>query len=66
MDREQRLARPGRSGYDGIVARTEQMREIIPGLGLTTRQEIKRLPMVKPSGKYSVFYEITLFEGTSH
>ncbi len=28
--------------------------------------EIKRLPMVKPSGKYNVFNKITLSEGTSH
>ncbi|MCP4329662.1 MAG: cytochrome C oxidase Cbb3 [Alphaproteobacteria bacterium] len=31
-----------------------------------TLQEVKRLPMVKPSGKYNVFNKITLSEGTSH
>lgn len=31
-----------------------------------TLQEIKRLPMRKPSGKYNVFNKITFSEGTSH
>ncbi len=31
-----------------------------------TLEEIKRLPMVKPSGKYNVHNKITLSEGTSH
>jgi len=29
-------------------------------------EEVKRLPMVKPSGKYNVFNKITFSEGTSH
>ncbi len=29
-------------------------------------QEIKRIPMVKPSGKYNVYNKITRSEGTSH
>jgi hypothetical protein len=29
-------------------------------------QEIKRIPMVKPSGKYNVYNKITKEEGTSH
>lgn len=32
----------------------------------TTLQEVKRLPMKKPSGKYNVFNKITRSEGTSH
>ncbi len=31
-----------------------------------TLQEVKRLPMVKPSGKYNVYNKITFSEGTSH
>jgi hypothetical protein len=31
-----------------------------------TLEEVKRLPMVKPSGKYNVFNKITLSNGTSH
>ena len=31
-----------------------------------TLKEIKRIPMVKPSGKYNVHNKITLSEGTSH
>ncbi len=31
-----------------------------------TFKEIKRIPMVKPSGKYNVFNKITLSAGTSH
>ena len=31
-----------------------------------TLEEVKRLPMVKPSGKYNVFNKITLSDGTSH
>ncbi len=31
-----------------------------------TLEEVKRIPMVKPSGKYNVYSKITLSEGTSH
>lgn len=31
-----------------------------------TLKEVKRLPMVKPSGKYNVYNKITRSEGTSH
>jgi hypothetical protein len=31
-----------------------------------TFQEVKRLPMRKPVGKYNVFNKITRSEGTSH
>jgi len=31
-----------------------------------TLKEVKRIPMVKPSGKYNVFNKITLSAGTSH
>ncbi len=31
-----------------------------------TFKEVKRLPMVKPSGKYNVFNKINLSDGTSH
>ena len=32
----------------------------------STLEEIKRLPMVKPSGKYNVYNKISLSRGTSH
>ncbi len=32
----------------------------------TTLEELRRLPMRKPSGKYNVFNKITFSEGTSH
>lgn len=31
-----------------------------------TLEEVKRLPMRKPSGKYNVWNKITFSEGTSH
>ncbi|WP_286019017.1 cytochrome D1 domain-containing protein [Candidatus Venteria ishoeyi] len=31
-----------------------------------TLEEIKRIPMNKPSGKYNVYNKITLSAGTSH
>ena len=31
-----------------------------------TLEEVKRLPMVKPSGKYNVWNKISRDEGTSH
>ena len=31
-----------------------------------TLKEVKRISMVKPSGKYNVFSKITLSAGTSH
>ena len=31
-----------------------------------TLKEVKRIPMVKPSGKYNVYNKITKAEGTSH
>ena len=31
-----------------------------------TFEEVRRLPMRRPSGKYNVFNKITLSEGTSH
>ena len=31
-----------------------------------TFEEVKRIPMRKPSGKYNVFNKITLSSGTSH
>ena len=31
-----------------------------------TLEEVKRIPMVKPSGKYNVHNKITLSSGTSH
>ena len=31
-----------------------------------TLNEVKRIPMVKPSGKYNVYNKITLSSGTSH
>lgn len=32
----------------------------------TTLQEVKRIPMKKPSGKYNIYNKITLSRGTSH
>ena len=32
----------------------------------TTLEEVKRLPMRKPSGKYNVWNKITFSHGTSH
>jgi hypothetical protein len=31
-----------------------------------TLEEVKRIPMVKPSGKYNVYNKTRLSEGTSH
>jgi hypothetical protein len=31
-----------------------------------TLQEVKRIPMKRPSGKYNVYNKITRSEGTSH
>ncbi len=31
----------------------------------TTLEEVKRIPMKKPSGKYNVYNKITLSRGTS-
>ena len=31
-----------------------------------TLEEVKRIPFVKPAGKYNVFNKITRSEGTSH
>jgi hypothetical protein len=31
-----------------------------------TLEEVKRIPMVKPSGKYNVYNKTHLSEGTSH
>lgn len=31
-----------------------------------TLEEVKRLPMKKPSGKYNIWNKITFYEGTSH
>ena len=31
-----------------------------------TLEEVKRIPMKKPSGKYNVWNKITRSEGTSH
>jgi len=32
----------------------------------STLEEVKRLPMSKPSGKYNVFNKINYAQGTSH
>jgi dihydro-heme d1 dehydrogenase len=31
-----------------------------------TLEEVKRIPMTKPSGKYNVYNKVTRSEGTSH
>ena len=67
---------------EGVMRRTEMMewiRELpekeqtvivarfgLDGSEAKTLEEIKRIPMRKPSGKYNVFNKITFSEGTSH
>ena len=54
-----------RSGRHALVSVWEMDGAIIV-YDATTFQEVKRLPMSKPAGKYNVFNKITFSEGTSH
>ncbi len=54
-----------RSGRHAIVSIWDNKGAIIV-YDAQTLQEVKRVPMVKPSGKYNVYNKITFSEGTSH
>ena len=54
-----------RDGRFALVSIWEQDGAIIV-YDAATFEEVKRLPMVKPSGKYNVFNKITQSDGTSH
>jgi len=54
-----------RDGSHALVSLWEMDGAIIV-YDAATLQEVKRLPMVKPSGKYNVFNKITFSAGTSH
>jgi cytochrome c553 len=54
-----------RDGRYALVSVWEQDGAVIV-FDAKTLQEVKRLPMVKPSGKYNVWNKITFEDGTSH
>lgn len=54
-----------RDGRHALVSVWEQDGAVIV-YDAATFKEIKRLPMVKPSGKYNVWNKITFEDGTSH
>ncbi len=54
-----------RSGRHALVSIWDKEGAIIV-YDAQTLQEVKRIPMVKPSGKYNVYNKITFSEGTSH
>ncbi len=54
-----------RDGEHALVSLWEQDGAIIV-YDASTLEEVKRLPMSKPSGKYNVFNKITFSDGTSH
>ncbi len=54
-----------RSGRHALVSIWEMDGAIVV-YDAATLQEIKRIPMSKPSGKYNVYNKIMLSEGTSH
>jgi len=54
-----------RSGKHALVSVWEMDGAIIV-YDAATFQEVKRLPMSKPAGKYNVYNKITFSEGTSH
>lgn len=54
-----------RSGKHALVSVMEKNGAVIV-YDAATFQEIKRLPMAKPIGKYNVYNKITFSEGTSH
>ena len=49
-----------------LDAAVERRRDELMPCGLRALQEVKRLPMNKPSGKYNVWNKITRSDGTSH
>jgi hypothetical protein len=54
-----------RQGRHALVSVWEQDGAVIV-YDAATLEEVKRLPMRKPSGKYNVFNKITFSDGTSH
>lgn len=54
-----------RSGRHALVSIWD-MKGALVVYDADTLEEVKRIPMVKPSGKYNVHNKITLSEGTSH
>ncbi|MGL4281843.1 MAG: cytochrome D1 domain-containing protein [Albidovulum sp.] len=54
-----------RDGRHALVSVWEQDGAVIV-FDTATFKEVKRLPMVKPSGKYNVWNKITFEDGTSH
>jgi len=54
-----------RNGSHALVSLWEMDGAVIV-YDAATLEEVKRLPMVKPSGKYNVFNKITFSAGTSH
>ncbi|WP_299880344.1 nitrite reductase [uncultured Sulfitobacter sp.] len=54
-----------RAGRHALVSLWEQDGAVIV-YDAQTLEEVKRLPMSKPSGKYNVFNKITFSDGTSH
>ena len=54
-----------RDGSHALVSIWEEDGAVIV-YDATTFQEIERLPMRKPSGKYNVWNKITFSDGTSH
>ena len=54
-----------RSGRHALVS-VWDMEGALVVYDANTLQEVKRIPMVKPSGKYNVYNKITFSEGTSH
>jgi hypothetical protein len=54
-----------RSGKHALVSVWEMDGALIV-FDANTFQEIKRIPMSKPVGKYNVYNKITFSEGTSH
>jgi len=54
-----------RSGRHALVSIWD-MKGAIVVYDAKTLEEVKRIPMVRPSGKYNVYNKITFEEGTSH
>ncbi|MCV2865814.1 nitrite reductase [Defluviimonas sp. WL0075] len=54
-----------KDGRHALVSVWEQDGAVIV-FDATTFEEVRRLPMVKPSGKYNVWNKITFEDGTSH
>ncbi len=54
-----------KDGRTALVSIWEQDGAVIV-FDAATLEEVRRLPMVKPSGKYNVWNKITFEDGTSH